>query len=78
MQYVSSLGDTLFKAMNLATYETFFGGADKFPGDYKRYEKITTKDLQRVAAKYFTKERSVTFDIRPPSGSGMGGLGGGM
>lgn len=78
MQYVSSLGDTLFKAMNLATYETFFGGADKFPGDYKRYQKITTKDLQRVAEKYFTKERSVTFDIRPGAGSGLGGMGGGM
>ena len=76
-EYVNSLGNTLFKAMELATYETFFGGADKFIGDYKRYDAITVKDIQRVAQEYLTVDKSVTFDIKPGAG-GMGGMMGGM
>ncbi len=75
-QYVDGLGDTLFKAMQLATYETFYGGADKFIGDNARFAKLTPADLKRVAEKYLTKPRSVTFEILPPSGNGMPGLGG--
>jgi predicted Zn-dependent peptidase len=74
-EHIDSLGKTIFKAMQLATYEAFFGGADKFDGDYKRYDKITAADIKRVANKYLTKERSVTFDIMPGGGGGFGGLG---
>jgi predicted Zn-dependent peptidase len=76
-QYVDSLGSTTFKAMQLATYEAFFGGADKFAGDLARFDKISTKDLKRVAKQYLTQERSVTYDILPgASSSGMPGMGG--
>lgn len=68
------LDEVLYKSMMLATYETFYGGADKFPGDLERLEKITTKDIKRVAKRYLSQKRSVTIDIKPGAG-GMGGLG---
>jgi len=64
-EYVDGLDSTLYKAMQLATYEVFYGGADKFNGDYKRFDKITAADLKRVANTYLTQPRSVTFDITP-------------
>lgn len=63
--HVDGLATTLYKSMQLATYETFFGGADKLNSDYKRFEKISAADLKRVAGKYLTQERAVTFDITP-------------
>ncbi|MEE9386451.1 MAG: pitrilysin family protein [Nannocystaceae bacterium] len=63
--HLDGLRKTVFKAQQLATYETFYGGADKFPNDYRRYDKIKRKDLQRVAKRYLTKQASVTFDIVP-------------
>jgi predicted Zn-dependent peptidase len=74
-QYVDGLDSTLFKAMQLATYETFYGGAHEFLEDQDRYAKITRADLKRVAKKYLTKEASVTFDIVPGGGGGLGGFG---
>jgi len=74
-QYVDGLDSTLFKAMQLATYETFYGGANEFLKDQDRYAKITGADLKRVAKKYLSKEASVTFDIVPGGGGGVGGLG---
>jgi zinc protease len=78
VEYTQTLGDTLFKASELATYETFFGGADKWPKEIDRLQKLKPADLQRVAREYLTKEASVTFDIVPPAGNaGMGmGMGG--
>ncbi|MFV8753767.1 M16 family metallopeptidase [Nannocystaceae bacterium ST9] len=76
LAYVQSLGDTLFKAEQLATYETFFGGAQHFVDDYRRFDAITVKDLQRVAKDYLSVERSVTFDILPDAAAGMPALGG--
>jgi zinc protease len=64
-QYLDGLATTLYKASQLATYEVFFGGAEKLSGDYKRFDKITAADLKRVANKYLTQARSVTFDITP-------------
>ncbi len=75
-EYLNSLGDTLFKAQQLATYETFFGGAQHFIDDYRRYDAITVKDIQRVAKQYLSLERSVTFDIKPGAAAGMPALGG--
>ncbi|MCA9661564.1 MAG: insulinase family protein [Myxococcales bacterium] len=63
--YVEGLSKTLYKAAQLATYESFYGGAEKLNGDYKRFDKITAGDLKRVANTYLTQERSVTFDIVP-------------
>ncbi len=78
-EHIDSLGSTLFKAMQLGTYEAFFGGADKFAGDYKRFDKIKPADLQRVANEYLNEPRSVTFDIVPGGGGAgmMGPMGGG-
>jgi predicted Zn-dependent peptidase len=64
-EHVDGLSSTLYKSMQLATYETFYGGAEKLNSDYKRFEKISAADLKRVAAQYLTAERSVTFDILP-------------
>jgi predicted Zn-dependent peptidase len=75
-QHIDSLGSTLFKAMQLGTYEAFFGGADKFQGDYKRFDKIKPADLKRVANDYLNETRSVTFDIVPGGGGAAGMMGG--
>jgi predicted Zn-dependent peptidase len=64
-QFVNGMGSTGFKARRLATYEAFYGGAKGINEDYGRYDKITAKDLQRVAKQYLTQPRSVTFDILP-------------
>ena len=63
--YVVGLSKTRYKAGQLATYETFYGGAEKLNGDYKRFDKISAGDLKRVANTYLTQDRSVTFDIVP-------------
>ncbi len=63
--HLDGLATTLYKAMQLATYETFYGGAEQLATDYKRFDKITAADLKRVATKYLTEPRSVTFDITP-------------
>ncbi len=66
-QHVDTLGSTLYKAMQLGTYETFHGGAEKFAGDLKRFDKLTPADLKRVATQYLGEPSSVTFDIVPGS-----------
>jgi zinc protease len=62
---VDGLGSTHYKAAQLATYETFFGGAEKFAGDIARFDAVKPADLRRVAAKYLTQAASVTFDVVP-------------
>jgi predicted Zn-dependent peptidase len=55
--------------MQLATHEAFYGGAEKFADDLKRFDKLTPADLKRVAAQYLGEPSSVTFDIVPGSKS---------
>lgn len=64
-QHVDGLGSTFYKASQLATYEAFFGGAEKFAGDIARFDKLKPADLKRVAAKFLTQDASVTFDVVP-------------
>lgn len=64
-QHIDTLGSTMYKAMQLATYEAFLGGAEKFAGDLKRFDRLTPADLKRVAAQYMSQPASVTFDIVP-------------
>jgi predicted Zn-dependent peptidase len=64
-RHVDGLGSTFYKAQELATYETFFGGAEKFAGDIARFDKIKPADLKRVAGKYLNQAASVTFDVVP-------------
>ncbi len=64
-QHIDGLDNTLYKAGELATYEAFFGGAEKFTDDLVRFDKITAADLKRVATQYLAKTASVTFDILP-------------
>ena len=64
-QHVDTLGDTMFKAAQLATYESFFGGAEKFSDDLKRFDSVGPADLKRVANQYLGQASSVTFDIVP-------------
>ena len=68
-QHIDTLGSTLYKAMQLGTYEAFHGGAEKFAGDLKRFDKLTPADLKRVAAQYLGEASSITFDIVPGSKS---------
>ena len=55
----------MFKAAQLATYESFFGGAEKFSDDLKRFDSVGPADLKRVANQYLGQASSVTFDIVP-------------
>ena len=55
----------MFKAAQLATYESFFGGAEKFADDLKRFDSVQPGDLKRVANQYLGQASSVTFDIVP-------------
>ncbi|HEY0137037.1 MAG TPA: insulinase family protein, partial [Nannocystis sp.] len=64
-RHIDGLGNTLYKAGQLATYEAFFGGAEKFTDDLRRFDKVTAADLKRVATQYLGKPASVTFDILP-------------
>ncbi len=64
-QHIDTLDSTMYKAMQLATYEAFYGGAEKFAADLKRFDKLTPADLKRVATQYMGKPQSVTFDIVP-------------
>lgn len=64
-QHVDTLGDTMYKAAQLATYESFFGGAEKFSDDLKRFDAVLPGDLKRVANQYLGQASSVTFDIVP-------------
>ena len=64
-RHIDGLGNTLYKAGQLATYEAFFGGAEKFTDDLRRFDKVTAADLKRVANEYLGKPASVTFDILP-------------
>ncbi len=43
------------KANTIGTYELFFGDYQKFFTAAEDYQKVTPADIQRVAAKYFTK-----------------------
>ena len=59
----------MYKAMQLATHEAFYGGAERFAGDLERFDKLSPADLKRVAAQYLGEPSSVTFDIVPGSKS---------
>jgi predicted Zn-dependent peptidase len=43
------------KANTIGTYELFFGDYKKLFSAPQDFAKVTAKDIQRVAAKYFTK-----------------------
>lgn len=55
----------LARAEMLAEYTSFFGDPKKIDEDIEGYMKVTPADIQRVAAKYFTKENTTIIDVQP-------------
>ena len=50
------------KANSLGTYEVFFGDYRRLYDAPKLYEKVSSEDIKRVAAKYFTaRNRTVGY-----------------
>ncbi len=60
-----TLQRSLARAEMLAEYGSFYGDTSLIDKDIAEYLKVTPQDIQRVAAKIFTKEGSTTLDVRP-------------
>jgi predicted Zn-dependent peptidase len=55
-------------AENLATYETYFGGAEAINTQLDQYLKVTREDIQRVAKKYLDKNQRIVLYWVPQKG----------
>jgi zinc protease len=55
----------LARAEMLAEYGSFFNDPKAIDADIEGYMKVTPADIQRVAAKYFTKEKTTVIDVVP-------------
>lgn len=55
----------LARAEMLAEFTSFYGDPKKIDEDIEGYMKVTPADIQRVAAKYFTKDRTTIIDVQP-------------
>lgn len=62
MEFYHSLETINGKANSLGTYDVFFGDYRKMFDAPQAYQKVTTEDIKRVAAKYFTdRNRTVGY-----------------
>jgi zinc protease len=57
-EFVSSFGSMNARAKNLARYQMFYGDANLINTELDRYFAVKREDLQRVAQKYLTPERT--------------------
>jgi zinc protease len=72
-QRAGALTSTLTRAIQLGEYALFYDDPNLINTRAEHYQKITAADVQRVAAKYLTKEnRSVVITL-PKAGPGRGG-----
>jgi predicted Zn-dependent peptidase len=60
-----SLQRSLGRAEMLAEYTSFYKDPSLIDEDIESYLKVTVEDIQRVAAKIFTREGSTTVDVVP-------------
>lgn len=60
-----SLQRSLGRAEMLAEYTSFYKDPSLIDEDIESYLKVTVEDIQRVAAKIFTREGSTTIDVVP-------------
>lgn len=65
MEFYRSLETINGKANSLGTYDVFFGDYKKMFDAPKLYEKVTTEDIKRVAAKYFTERNRTVGYLLP-------------
>jgi zinc protease len=57
--FLDGIASVLGKADRLAEYNYFAGAPDYIQQDAARYDRVTTADVQRVAAQYLTKPKVV-------------------
>jgi predicted Zn-dependent peptidase len=72
-QRAGAATSTLLRAIQLGEYALFYDDPNLINTRADRYQKVTAADVQRVAAKYLTKEnRSVVITL-PKAAAGRGG-----
>ena len=69
----SALGSTLRRAIMLTEYAAFYDDPNLINTRTDRVLKVTAADVQRVAAKYLTKENRSVVTTMPKAGPGRGG-----
>lgn len=65
----TSLQRSLGRAEMLAEYTSFYKDPSLIDQDIESYLQVTAEDIQRVAAKVFTKEGVTTLDVVPAPGA---------
>ena len=65
MEFYHSLETINGKANSLGTYDVFFGDYKKMFEAPEAYQKVTTEDIKRVAAKYFTERNRTVGYLLP-------------
>jgi predicted Zn-dependent peptidase len=66
-QFVSTMGSSLGRAVNLSQSAVFYNDPGRFAMEPERIAKVTAADVQRVAAKYFTPANR-TVVVTTPKG----------
>jgi zinc protease len=65
--FVSTMGSSLGRAINLSQSAVFYNDPGRFAAEPERIAKVTAADVQRVAAKYFTPANR-TVVVTTPKG----------
>ncbi len=67
--YVFGMQTNMRRAIELGEYELFWGDARGIARELERYMAVKAADVQRVAAKYLTKENRCVIEIAAPPGA---------
>jgi predicted Zn-dependent peptidase len=67
--FTFGLQSNLSRAMNLATFELYWGDAKLLRRELGRYLDVTDEDIRRVAERYFDKTNRTVLDVVPASGA---------
>ncbi len=65
MGFLWGLEDVLERAETLQSYSYYIGKPNYLEEDLKRYQNVTPESIQKVAAQYFTAEKSATLRVLP-------------
>jgi len=63
--FVSTMGSSLGRAINLSQSAIFYNDPGRFATNPERIAKVTAADVQRVATKYFTPANRVVVVTTP-------------